>query len=61
MKLSEDWKNDLIQTIESNALPVQVARVFREALQAADFSLDQIKAIAEDLRDEIDWLETLTK
>lgn len=61
MKLSDDWKNDLIQTIESDALPVQIARVFRETLQVAGFSLDQIKAISEDLRDEIDWIEIKTK
>jgi hypothetical protein len=61
MKLSDDWKNDLIQTIENNALPVQVARVLRETLQVAGYSLDDIKAIVEDLQDEIEWLEIAAK
>jgi len=56
MKLSDDWKNDLIQTIENNALPVQLARVLRETLQMAGYSLDEISALVEDLNDEITWI-----
>lgn len=59
MKLSVDWKNDLIESIESNFLPVQIARVLRETLQTAGFSLSEIKQIAEDLQDEIEWQEIL--
>lgn len=57
MKLSDDWKNDLLETIENHALPCQLARVIRETLQVAGYSLDEIKAFNQDLYDEIEWLE----
>ena len=57
MKLSDEWKNDLLETIQNEALPCQLARVIRETLQAAGYSLDEIKQFNQDLNDEIEWQE----
>ena len=57
MKLPKEWVDELICHIESHTLPVQLARVFRETLQLAGYSLQEIKQIVEDIQDEIEWQE----